>query len=238
MIGVMIPWGVATLVIVGTAMVLSLSPSAGGGSGDGEGSEDRRIELPAPTKDGSFSLEKAIEERRSHRSFEEEPLSLADVGQILWAAQGVTDKARGYRAAPSAGATYPLDTYLVAGDVDDLPSGIYRYVPREHALEQVSSGDSRKELREAALGQSWVESAGASVVFSGVYARTTERYGRRGERYTHMEAGHAAQNAYLQATALGLGMVAIGAFEDRSVRRLLDLRRGEEPLYILPFGPP
>ncbi len=240
MSGGIFPWGVLVLAILGVAMVMTMSPSAGGGSerkDHGSSSNDRK-DLPEPRRDGAVSLERAIEERRSTQSFSEEAISLAHVGQILWAAQGITDEARGYRAAPSAGATYPLNTYLVAGNVEGLSAGFYRYIPGEHALASVGGEDIRAELQRAALGQESVGTAAASLVLTCIYARTTGRYRQRGVRYTHMEAGHAAQNAYLQATALKLGMVAIGAFEDGRVKSLLNLESDEEPLYLLPFGRP
>ncbi len=220
----------------GLVVAAEVGSGEGGGSGGESGENPVKKELPEPDRDGTFALEKALDERRSRRSFSGEPLSLSQAGQLLWAAQGISDERRGYRTAPSAGATFPLDVYLVAGDVDELAPAIYKYEPSEHAVTPVVPGDQRSDLRTAALGQDSVGAAPAAIVITGTYARTTQRYGERGEMYTHMEAGHAGQNIYLQATALGLGTVAIGAFVDDSVSSLLRLSGDEKPLYIYPVG--
>jgi SagB-type dehydrogenase family enzyme len=176
--------------------------------------------------------------RRSVRSYRDEPLSLAQIGQLLWAAQGITDPARGYRTAPSAGALYPLEVYLVAGIVDGLPAGVYRYDSGAHSLTPVKNGDQRIALYEAALRQSAVRDAPAVLVIGGVYERTTGKYGERGLRYVYLEAGHAAQNVLLQAVALGLGAVVIGAFDDDGVRQAAGMSAAEQPLYVVPVGKP
>lgn len=163
------------------------------------------------------------------------PLTLAEVSQLLWAAQGITGPG-GKRTAPSAGALYPLELYIVSGKVDGLPSGIYRYAPERHSLQGIAQGDRRRELCDAALGQSSIRTAAAVIVLSGVYDRTTVKYGERGIRYVHMEAGHAAQNIYLQAVPLGLGTVVIGAFRDEEVRKVMKMAERERPLYIMPTG--
>ncbi len=196
------------------------------------------IDLPSPLFDGNVSVEAALQERRSIREYGDEPLGLDEVAQLLWAAQGVSDEARGFRTAPSAGALYPLETYIVIGDVSDVEPGAYRYDPDRHRLEPGVMGDMRSELARAALGQDFVAEAPVTIVFSGIYARTAARYGERAERYVHMEAGHAAQNVSLQAVALGLGTVPVGAFRDDSVTAVLELAEDETPLYILPVGRP
>jgi len=193
--------------------------------------------LPPPRTDGPVSVEAALASRRSLRSYLSEPLSIEEVGQILWAAQGVTD-GRGYRTAPSAGALYPLELYLVCGQVDGLEPGIYRYDPHTHALGLVVLGDARDDLARAALGQSPVRDGAIDLVFSAAYERTTAKYGYRGHQYAHMEAGHASQNVYLQAAALELGTVAVGAFDDAAVSGVLQLPEAETPLYIMPVGRP
>lgn len=193
------------------------------------------VTLPAPRLDGGVSLEHALAERRSMREFARGALSLAQVAQLLWAAQGVTYR-DGARTAPSAGALYPLDLYLVAGEVRDLAPGVYRYVPGRHQLEPVAAGDVRRGLGAAALAQECVAEGAAVFVFTAVERRTTRKYGPRGVRYVHIEVGHAAQNLALQATALGLGSVTVGAFDDDAVARLLDLPKGEAPLYLMPVG--
>ena len=198
------------------------------------------LQLPKPSLEGEVSVEKAIKGRRSVRSFGEEPLDLKEVSQLMLAAQGITDPARNYRAAPSAGATYPLEVYLVAGSngVNGLGEGVFLYEPGPHQLEKVLTGDRQPSLREAALGQGPVSDAPANIVITAVYERTKRRYGARGERYVHMEAGHVGQNLYLQAEALGLGMVVIGAFEDDQVKKVLELPEERNPLYVIPIGHP
>ncbi len=194
--------------------------------------DERMIQLPEPEKRGDVSLEKTIENRRSIREFKDKGLSRETVGQLLWAAQGITEKSTGFRAAPSAGATYPLETYVVAD------FGMFHYVPGKHAVEKLSEADRRKDLAQAALGQRWVARAPVNIVFAAVYERTTARYGERGRQYVHMEAGHAAENVLLQAVALDLGAVPIGAFRDQAVAEVLNLPDKQHPLYIIPVGVP
>jgi len=193
------------------------------------------IKLPEPQYDSDVSIEQSLLNRRSIRSYTGEPLTLQEVSQLLWAAQGITD-ARGLRTAPSAGALYPLEVYLVAGDVEDLPPGVYRYEPDGHQLVKTMDGDGRAGLASAALGQGCVKEGAVAFVFTGVYERTTGKYGDRGIRYVHIEVGHAAQNLCLQATAMGLGAVTVGAFNDEQVTKLLNLPGDEQPLYIIPIG--
>ena len=194
-----------------------------------------RIGLPEPRIDGGISLEESLFKRRSVRDYSGEPLALEEVSQLLWAAQGTTANWGG-RTAPSAGALYPLEVYVIVGDVRNLAAGVYRYDPNGHELAMAAAGDIRAELASAALGQTSVKDGAIDLVFTAVYQRTTRKYGDRGVRYVHMEAGHAAQNICLQATAMGLGAVTIGAFHDEEVGRLLNLPRDEEPLYIIPVG--
>ncbi len=191
--------------------------------------------LPEPRRSGSWSVEGALGERRSVREYAPTPLTRAELGQLLWAAQGITGPDGG-RPAPSAGALYPLEVYVAAGAVEDLPSGVYRYEPRRHALALVAEGDRRAGLAAAALGQECVEEGAAVIALAAVYRRTTGKYGERGTRYVHMEVGHAAQNVYLQAVALGLGTVVVGAFDDRDVKRVLGMGAREEPLCLMPVG--
>ena len=193
------------------------------------------VELPEPRYDSGVSIEETLLKRRSVRDYTGEPLTLQEVSQLLWAAQGTTDPT-GFRTAPSAGATYPLEIYVVVGDVENLTEGVYRYKSAEHKLMKVLDGDWRAELAAAALGQSSVKEGAMDIIVTAVYERTTQRYGDRGIRYVHMEAGHAAQNVYLQAVALGLGTVVIGAFHDDQVREILKLPQNEQPLYIIPVG--
>jgi SagB-type dehydrogenase family enzyme len=197
--------------------------------------EPQIIKLPVPRHTGAMSVEEALIKRRSVRIFQQGPILLAELSQLVWAAQGMTDQ-RGARTAPSAGALYPLELYVVAGNVEGLPAGIYKYVPGRHELLAVSKGDRRSDLWNVALRQSSLRSAALVLVLSGVYGRTTAKYGERGIRYVHMEAGHAAQNVYLQSAALRFGTVVVGAFHDEDVKKLFKMADGEMPLYIMPVG--
>jgi len=190
------------------------------------------LALPAPRREGVLSLEAALQRRRSIRSFTSETLATAQIGQLLWAAQGVTDP-QGFRTAPSAGALYPLECYVVTA------TGAFHYEPARHRLQPRADNDLRGALAAAALGQEAVAAAPAVVVIAAVYERTARKYGNdRARRYATLEAGHAAQNVLLEAVALGLGGVPVGAFDDGEVARLLDLGSGETPLYLIPVGHP
>lgn len=193
------------------------------------------ITLPAPRHSSPVSVEAALHQRRSLREYQDTPVTLAEVSQLLWAAQGITHK-HGYRTAPSAGALYPLEVYLVAGHVTDLAEGVYKYRPQTHTLVKIAEGDHRSELAAAALGQRWIKDAAMVIVLAAVYERTTAKYGARGVPYVHMEVGHAAQNVYLQTVALELGTVFIGAFYDDRVKDLLKMPDTEHPVGIMPVG--
>ena len=219
----------AVLMIL-TAGLADYATAGGGAMGTSE-----VIRLPAPVGSGDESLEALLARRRSVREFAPLPLTLAQVGQLAWAAQGVTH-GDGLRTAPSAGALYPLELYVVGGDVDGLRPGVYHYLPADHRLEQTGEGDRRQRLSAAAFGQTWVGEAAAVFVFAGVYERTTWKYGERGLRYVHMEIGHAAQNLFLQAEALGLSTVVVGAFDDAAVTATLELPAGVRPFSMLPVG--
>lgn len=196
--------------------------------------------LPAPNRDGVFAVEKALAQRRSKRAFVRKPITVGQLSQLLWAAQGITDPESGFRSAPSAGALYPLELYVVArkDGVDGLHEGVYHYEPRGHRLTLLRDGDSSSDLEAATWDQEIVNGAAATIVITGVFSRTTEKYGRRGNQYVFQESGHAAQNVFLQATALGLGTVVMGAFSMRAVSKTIGLERGETPLCLLPIGTP
>lgn len=202
-------------------------------TGPGEG--PTMIPLPSPETKNAFTLDDALQFRRSVREFKDEPITLAEAGRLLWAAQGITSLG-GFRTAPSAGALYPLEVYLVAGRVEGLAPGIYKYDPAKHGLIRKKDGDHRAELAEASLGQLWMARAAATIAFGARWERTTRRYGERGRRYVCMEVGHAGQNLSLEAVALGLGTVVVGAFSDEEVREVLGLSAGEDPLYLMPVG--
>lgn len=193
------------------------------------------IELPDPSLTGGTPLTEAVNARRSVREFRAGALGLEAVSQLLWAAQGVTSR-EGFRAPPSAGALYPLEVDIAVGAVDRLAEGIYRYLPASHGLVAGEIGDKRAELAAAAYGQRWIADSALILIISAVYERTTVKYGRRGMRYVHMEAGHAAQNVLLSAVALGLGATPVGAFDDARVARIAGLSMEEEPLYLVASG--
>ncbi len=224
------PLVLAALLVLAGAMAVSLLSSEGPAAPTMGPS---RLEpLPSPQVAGRLSLEEALRARRSTRSFTAEAITRAEIGQLLWAAQGLTDIA-GHRTAPSAGALYPLELDVVTA------LGVARYVPDGHALAPRGAADLRPALQRAALDQSAIGDAPLVIVISGVTERTAERYGaERAERYVAMEAGHAAQNVLLQAVTLGLGAVPVGAFDDAQVRRVLSLADGEAPLYLIPVGHP
>ncbi|SFN04051.1 SagB-type dehydrogenase domain-containing protein [Formivibrio citricus] len=193
------------------------------------------VRLPAPRLSGTVPLESVLQQRQSVREFRKARLTLAEVSQLLWAAQGIT-RTGGRRTAPSAGALYPLELYLVAGQVEGLAAGVYRYDPARHGLSSVQNGDARERLAKAAVGQSSVKKAPVVLAIAGVYARTAGKYGARAERYVWIEAGHAGQNVYLQAQTLGLGTVMVGAFDDRAVQGILGLPPDHVPLALMPVG--
>lgn len=187
------------------------------------------ITLPKPNQESSVSLEKAIAVRRSRRDFSPQSLTLEQIGQLAWVAQGQDTSSR-FRTVPSAGATYPLELFVITGD------GLFHYLPAKHSLEKLTGQDLRAALASAAWGQEFVEAAPLTLIFAAEFSRTTNHYGKRGIRYVYMEAGHAAQNVHLQAEVLGLGSVAVGAFDDNSVSKVLSLPKNLEPIYMVTVG--
>ena len=198
------------------------------------------IALPKPLAAGRMSVEEAIAKRRSIRDYARRPIPVGMLSQILWAAQGVTDARAGYRAAPSAGALYPLELYVAVtdGGVADIKAGVYRYGPEEHTITLVDGGDRRSKLKAAAHGQEQVGLAAVTLVLTGAFERSASKYGDRAAQYVFQESGHAAENVYLQSTALGLGTVVMGAFDEDEVRRAISLGSNEKPLYLMPIGFP
>jgi SagB-type dehydrogenase family enzyme len=206
------------------------------------------IKLPSPQLKGKISLEETILRRRSVRRYRREPLDLHQLSQILWSAQGTTGT-RGFRAAPSAGATYPLEVFVVVGKQgvisseakqapEELQAGIYHYEADSHSLSLHKAADLRPDLARATLDQEFIIDAPVDIIICALYHRTSYRYGRRGERYVHMEVGHAGENIHLQAVALGLATVEVGAFHDEEVRKTLGVDEQIKPLYIMPVGKP
>lgn len=188
------------------------------------------IQLPEPRYESPVSLEQTLLRRRSVREFSDEPLTMEEISQLLWAAQGIT-RPDGRRTAPSAGAMYPLELYVLTSEA------FYHYKPDDHALTRLRDGDLRREVYEVSLQQDSILQAPVTLVFAAVFHRTEQRYGAlRSPRYIHMEVGHAAQNVLLQAVALGLGAVPIGAFHDDRLQDALGLPEDHVPLYLVPVG--
>lgn len=199
---------------------------------------ESKLALPEPRLKSEVSVEEAIHRRRSIREYAEKPLNIKELSNILWAAQGITDPLNKFRSSPSAGATYPLEIYVAVkkDGVEGLLEGVYRYNPDDHTVERLFEVDLSNDLCSAAVAQRCVRDAPANIILTCVYERTTGRYGERGVRYVHMEAGHAAENIYLQCVSLGLGTVVVGAFIDEQVQRLLNLPENCKPLYLIPVG--
>ena len=199
---------------------------------------DAAIVLPKPSLDGKVSVEKAIQQRRTIRDFKETPLSIPHLAQLLWAAQGITDPKGAGRSAPSGGARYPLDIYVIVGKkgVEGLGEGVYHYAPENHSILSMNKKDLRREIGSASLGQMWMAGASVMFVITAEYRRITGRYGDRGIRYAQIEAGHVGQNLFLQAEALGLGAGIVGAFNDTEVVKVMGIPREHEPLLIMPVG--
>lgn len=204
--------------------ILSFMNRAAGGEENME-----KMNLPGPKLKGDVSVEETIARRRSVRSYSSRKLRDQEISQLLWACQGTTGTGR-FRAAPSAGALYPLEVYLVKDD------GIFLYIPEKHRLEKKSGKNAKGDLAKAAWGQAFINEAPVNIVICAVYERVTSRYGERGIRYTDIEVGHAAENVHLQAVSLGLGSCPVGAFNDSAVTKILNLSKNEKPIYIIPIG--
>jgi SagB-type dehydrogenase family enzyme len=174
-----------------------------------------------------MSLEAVLAARRSVRSWTADPLPVADLGQLMWSAQGIT-ASLGRRTAPSAGALYPLELYALTAE------GVHQYVPGGHRMAQLSADD----VRDRIPAQSFLRSAAAIFVITADFTRTEARYGEDAERFVQLEAGHAAQNLLLQANALGLGAVPIGAFDESRLRALVGLPDDQQPIYLVGVGSP
>ena len=196
------------------------------------------MKLPNAKTRGTLSLEQVVFERRTTRSYASKTLSLEQLAQLLWAAQGITGKKGNFRAAPSAGALYPMDVYVVIGKngVVKIEAGVYHYEAQRHLLSQVIKKDLRNDVAKAALSQMWIARAPVSFIITAEYNRMGVKYGSRGERYAMIEAGHICQNLFLQAEALKLKAGIVGAFHDKKLNKILDLPRAHEPLLIMPAG--
>ena len=196
------------------------------------------IKLPPPAKKGAVSVEEALQGRRSNRQFANRPLELAQISQILWAADGINNP-QGKRTAPAARAAYAVDLYVVVGErgVTDLAPGVYHYLVADNALEPVAKGEFRPGVAKACNSQAWIEKAPVIVVITGDYARCATKNGeQKAPMFTHMESGFVAQNLFLQVGALGLGAGIAGGFNDKALAQTLKLFQNDVPLLVMPVG--
>lgn len=207
-----------------------INPLSGKGGG--------RMQLPEPMLDGDVSLERTIHKRRTVRSFDRKALTLKHLSQLLWAAQGITETGGFKRAAPSAGALYPMDVYAVVGRdcIEKVDPGVYHYNPADHSLSLVQEGDRRRDVAEASLWQMWMADAPLTLVITAEYSRIMVKYRQRGIRYAMIEAGHIGQNIFLQCQGMGLEAGIVGAFEDEKVVQVMGIKTTHEPLLIMPVG--
>jgi SagB-type dehydrogenase family enzyme len=194
----------------------------------------KSVKLPKPKYRG-LTVEEAIEKRRSVRDYSPKAISILQLSQLLFAAQGITGKMYGQplRSAPSAGALYPFEIYLVVNNAQGLPQGIYHYAIRNHELELVKAGDFSSQITSAGLEQEMLGEADVTFVLSAIFDRVRHKYGERGYRYVYIEAGHISQNIYLQAVSLGLGSVSVGAFLDEKVNQLIGIDGHKEAVIYL-----
>jgi SagB-type dehydrogenase family enzyme len=192
------------------------------------------IKLPKPEYRG-MTLEETIKKRRSVRNYSGKPLTLLQLSQLLFSAQGITGSMydQPLRTAPSAGALYPFEVYVVVNNVTGVSQGIYHYAVLSHSLELIKAGNFRKEITSAGLKQEMLGDSDVTFVLSAIFDRVRHKYGERGFRYTYIEAGHISQNIYLQATSLGLGSVSIGAFIDKEINRLIGVDGQKEAVIYL-----
>jgi len=242
----------ASMIILTFVLAISLHSQQIISNDQNEISNGETINLPSPQFDGNISLEKALNTRRSARSFLSESLTLQQISQILWAAQGITKKKDtpskywlkkyeyqgGYRTAPSAGALFPIELYVVVGSVQNLSPAIYKYIPKNHSLKKVMDGNKTLDVYETALKQDAIKEAPVLLIISSVFERTEAKYEKRAERYVYIEVGAVCENVYLQCSTLGMGTVIIGAFNDDSLKVVLQLPKEENPMGIMPIGKP
>ncbi|HVP77073.1 MAG TPA: SagB/ThcOx family dehydrogenase [Thermodesulfobacteriota bacterium] len=218
------------VLVCGLAILMFLPLCMMGHSALAQGkSSGESIKLPPPKYESDVSVEKALLERRSIRSYKEEPLTLNELSQILWAAQGITEPTKGLRTAPSPRAVYLLQLYVLPGNVANLPMGIYKYQPQTHDLIKIADGDKKAELFKAA-GQAPIKNAPVALVITGLSEKT------QNPAWMYLEAGHAAENIYLQSVSLKLGTVAMAGFKEDDVRKALNLPDKERVIYIMPIG--
>jgi len=228
---------IAVIILLSSVLFIVLLQLTGNTSTGKEAlAETHEYRLSEPVKKGNMSLEEAIAGRRSIRAYSEKKMKEEEISQLLWAAQGITDKAKGLRTAPSAGALYPLEIYAAITMVDGIKPGLYKYNPGNHSLTLVKNGDVREDIFNASYRQDSLRKAAAIIIYCAVFERTSSRYKDKAAQYVFTETGHAAQNVYLQAEALNLGTVSMGAFDNEGVKKALDLPDKEDPVYLMPAG--
>ncbi len=192
------------------------------------------IKLPNPIIKSNISVEEAIYNRKSIRNFMDEQLSLKDFSQLLYSSQGITEGT--HRVVPSAGALYPLEIYAAVEDVENITPGLYHYIPHKHSIEYIAGGSIKPNIPSIAYNQLWIKDSAADIIIAADYSRTESKYRKMAEKYVHMEVGHASQNVYLQAYALGLGTTIVGGFDNKKMKELMGIPY--MPLAILPIGKP
>lgn len=195
------------------------------------------MQLPAPLTDGPIPFENILANRRTVREYASEAMSIDGAAQLLWAAYGITEHGIwNRRTVPSAGAIYPMEIYLIAGDIEEIGPGVYRYDAEEHTLEPMRAGDIRPDLAEACTQQEWMEHAPMAIVICTDFAKATSKYGERGAFYAFFEAGHIAQNIYLQGESMGIGIAEVATFEDEELSGVVGQALNHRPLLVMAAG--
>jgi len=221
-----------SLVAVAFVFLWASLSCAEAGSGVDSLAAGDTLSLPEVKVFGTVSVEEVLSARRSVREFKEEDVTLAQVAQLFWPAQGVTDTSekRRFRTAPSAGSLYPLQVYAVWN------GSVWQYLPKTHTAVLKTKDITRFDLAKGCRSPAVIQSAPVCFIITGNYSHTGRIYEDRGERYVNIEVGHAAQNLLLQAVALGLGSVPVGSVKEAELKTLMGLPEEETPLYILPVG--
>ena len=186
---------------------------------------NNRVSLPSPAKMGGISLDQALRKRKSVRTYANKPLSKEQLAYLLWSSTGIQrrEDGREYRTVPSAGGLYPIETYLVVNNVEDVPQGVYHYSVQQHLLEELQTGDFSRPITAAALGQRMCSQAAVVFIWTAIFQRSKWKYGERAYRYIYLDAGHMAQNLALSAVSLGLGSCHIGALFDEEVNSIVQV---------------
>lgn len=222
--------------VFGLVLLLTAVMAASGDNGNLKPDASKAIKLPEPRTDGGISVEKALKERRSIRSFKDQALTLEEVSQLLWAAQGITDD-KGHRTAPSAMEAYPLEIYLLADNVTGLASGVYHYSPEGHNLIAMVQSSRLDELYGSSSGrEAWIKSSPAIFIITGVFERLNRVMGQDSSRYVYVEAGTAAENLLMEVVSLGLASTYTAGFDANRTEELLGLSKGEELIGVMPVG--